>query len=119
MKRFLLSVIFVGLTALAQAQLEEDFDPSPAGWILSQGASFNSVNNNVVIQTPGVGGNNPANIGTPVVNKTSNTVKVCFDIWAIKSGGGNTKVPFECDTYADILFVKSTVNSSKEAEEPD
>lgn len=118
MKRFLLFILFVAVTTIAQAQLEEDFDPAPTGWILSQGASYNSMSGNIVIQTPGVGGNNPANIGTPAVSKTSNTVKVCFDIWAIKKiGGSDTKIPFECDTYADILFVKSTVNSSKDAED--
>ncbi|WP_207513165.1 T9SS type A sorting domain-containing protein [Longitalea luteola] len=120
MKRYLLSVVFVAMTALAHAQLEEDFDPAPSGWILSQGANFNAVNNNVVIQTPGVGGNNPANIGTPPVSKTSNTVKVCFDIYAYKKVNGNDQaVPFPCDSYADILFVKSTVETSNQAEVPD
>jgi hypothetical protein len=117
MKRFLLFVFFVGLTTLVQAQLEEDFDPNPVGWVLSQGAGFDNVNNNVVIQTPGVGGNNPANIGTPAVNKTSNTIKVCFDIWAYKSSGDGP-ISFPCNTYADILFVKSTVNTSNDAEDP-
>ena len=116
MKRYLLFVLFVAVTAIAHAQLEEDFDPEPTGWVLSQGAGFNSVNGNAVVNTPGVGGHNPANIGTPAVNKTSNTVKVCFDIWAYESNG-NGPVPFPNATYADILFVKSTVSDSKAAEE--
>ena len=116
MKRSLLFILFVSVTAIAQAQLEEDFTPNPTGWILSQGANFNAVNGNDIVITPGVGGNNPANIGTPAVSKTSNTVKVCFDIWAYESSG-NGPIPFPNATYADILFVKSTVSDSKAAEQ--
>ena len=101
---------------MVQAQLEEDFSPNPTGWILSQGANFNTINGNDIVITPGVGGNNPANIGTPAVSKTSNTVKVCFDIWAYESNG-NGPIPFPNATYADILFVKSTVSDSKAAEQ--
>ncbi|MBO9201373.1 MULTISPECIES: T9SS type A sorting domain-containing protein [Niastella] len=120
MKRYLLFGFFIAATITTHAQLEEDFDPAPTGWVLSQGASFNSFNGNVVVQTPGVGGNNPANIGTPAVNKTSNTMKVCFDIWATsKSGGTTVKVPFDCNTYADILFVNSAVTTSNDAEKPE
>jgi hypothetical protein len=119
MKRYLLFVFFIVATIAVHAQLLEDFSPSPTGWILSTGAKFDDVNGNAVVSTPGVGGNNPANIGTPVVNKTSETVKVCFDIWAIKKVNGTyAKIPFECNTYVDILFVKSTVSSSNEAEDP-
>lgn len=117
MKRYLLFIFFAAITTIAQAQLEEDFDPAPTGWILSQGASFNSVNGNAVVNTPGVGGNNPANIGTPAVNKTSNTIKVCFDIWAYDANLNNQQ-PFPCNTYADILFVNSAVTSSSEAVDP-
>jgi hypothetical protein len=115
MKRCLLFILFATITTITQAQLEEDFDPAPTGWILSQGASFNSVNGNAVVNTPGVGGNNPANIGTPAVNKTSNTVKVCFDIWAYDANLNN-QAPFPCNTYADVLFVNSAVTSSNDAE---
>ncbi|OQP59354.1 T9SS type A sorting domain-containing protein [Niastella populi] len=117
MKRCLLFILFATITTITQAQLEEDFDPAPSGWILSQGASFNAVNGNAVVNTPGVGGNNPANIGTPAVNKTSNTVKVCFDIWAYDANLNN-KQPFPCNTYADILFVNAAVTSSSQAVDP-
>jgi hypothetical protein len=115
MKRYLLFILFATITTITQAQLEEDFDPAPTGWILSQGASFNSVNGNAVVNTPGVGGNNPANIGTPIVKKTSNAVKVCFDIWAYDANLNNQH-PFDCNTYADVLFVNSAVASSSDAE---
>jgi hypothetical protein len=114
MKRFLLLVFFAVTVNCLQAQLEEDFSTDPTDWILSQGANWRSGDG--VVLTPGVGGNNPANIGTPIVNKTSNTVKVCFDIWAVDAGNGNTKLSFPCQTYADVLFVKSTVGDSKDAE---
>jgi N-acetylmuramoyl-L-alanine amidase len=116
MKRYLLFVLFVAATAVAQAQLVEDFSPNPTGWILSSGAGFSNINGNDVVITPGVGGNNPANIGTPIVNKTSNTVKVCFDIWAIDASGNTGTKPFPTTTYADILFVNSNVSNSKDAE---
>jgi hypothetical protein len=118
MKRCLLFILFVAVTAIAHAQLEEDFNPIPTGWVLSQGAGFGNVNSNSVIITPGVGGNNPASIGTPAVSKTSNTVKVCFDIQAYDANLNN-QTAFPCSTYADILFVNAAVNSEKDAEKPE
>ncbi|WP_205513161.1 T9SS type A sorting domain-containing protein [Longitalea arenae] len=115
MKRYLLFVLLAAITTIAQAQLEEGFDTSPSGWILSQGAGYGDVHGNSVVITPGVGGHNPANIGTPAVNKTSNTVKVCFDIYAYEANL-NTQTTFPCATYADILFVNSAVTSSKDLE---
>lgn len=117
MKRCLLFGLFIAATIATHAQLEEDFSPNPTGWTLSSGAGFGTVGGNSVVTTPGVGGNNPASIGTPAVNKTSNTVKVCFDIWAYTSNL-NSQIAFPCATYADILFVKSTVNSDKDAADP-
>jgi hypothetical protein len=116
MKRFLLFAFFATIVNYLQAQLEEDFDPAPSGWVLAQGAQFSTFHGSGIILTPGVGGNNPANIGTPAVSKTSNTIKVCFYISAIDANGNNLE-PFPCTTYADILFVKSTVTDSRAAEE--
>jgi len=113
MKRFLLFAMFTMAVLFLQAQIEEGFIPAPSGWVIAQGAQFV----NGIILTPGVGGYNPANIGTPAVNKTSNTVRVCFDIWATDAYGNGTNIePFPCATYADILFVKSTVTDSRDAE---
>jgi len=117
MKRVLLFVTFVLCVGFAHAQLEEDFDPAPPGWVLSQGASFSNINGNGIALTPGVGGNNPAVIGTPAVNKTSNTVKICLDIWAYTSNL-NSQIPFPCATYMDVLFVKSSVTTSNDAVDP-
>jgi len=115
MKRFLLFALFATVANFVHAQLSEDFDPAPTGWTLSTGAKFGTINSNGVITTPGVGGNNPADIGTPTVNKTSNTVKVCFDILAY-DGGLNTIQTFPQQTYANVLFVNSAVSTASDAE---
>ncbi|AEW00978.1 hypothetical protein A4D02_13550 [Niastella koreensis] len=116
MKRYLLSVVLIAATIAAHAQLEEDFSPNPTGWTLSSGAGFGTIGNgNSVVTTPGVGGNNPASIGTPAVNKTSNTVKVCFDIWAY-TANLNNQIAFPCATYADVLFVNSAVTNANDAQ---
>lgn len=104
-------------TLFSFSQLQEDFDPAPTGWILSQGAGFQTVGSNAGIVTPGVGGNNPAQIGTPAVNKTSNTFEVCFGVTAYTSNL-NAAVSFPCNTYVDVLFVKSTVTSASDAALP-
>jgi hypothetical protein len=117
MKRMLLLSSFLLNIVVLHAQLIEDFTPNPTGWILSQGAKFDEINANNVIITPGVGGNNPAVIGTPAVNKTSNTVKICLDIRAF-TANLNSQVPFPCNSYMDVLFVKSSVTSAGQAADP-
>ena len=115
MKRLLLFAFFAITVNFLQAQLEEDFNPTPAGWILANGAGFSNLNNNAIVLTPGAGSNDPSMIGTPAVNRTSNTVKVCLDIWAY-TPNLNQQISFPCTTYMDVLFVKSTVNDTKDAE---
>ncbi|HKP31835.1 MAG TPA: T9SS type A sorting domain-containing protein [Chitinophagaceae bacterium] len=117
MKRALLLSVCLLFAALGFSQLQEDFDPSPSGWILSQGANFQTITTNGGVVTPGVGGNNPAVIGTPGVNKTSNTFEVCFDVFAYTSNL-NSQIPFPCNTYVDVLFVKSTVANANDAVDP-
>ena len=118
MKRYLLFVIFIAATIAAHAQLVEDFSPNPTGWILDQGAKFYNLNGNDVVQTPGAGDNTPSIICTPTVNKTSNTVKVCLDIWGY-TPTMNAQIPFPCTpTYMDVVFVKSTVVTWQDAKDP-
>lgn len=117
MKRYLLTAVALLCSFLSFSQLQEDFDPAPSGWILSQGANFQTVSTNGAVVTPGVGGNNPASIGTPAVNKTSNTFEVCFNVKAYSSNL-NSQQSFPCNTYVDVLFVKATVNSASDAELP-
>src|SRR5690606_26738631 len=114
MKRFLLFSVLLCAGIALQAQIEEDFTPFPSGWILSQGAGFSTLNGNNIVVTPGVGGNNPARIGTPSVNRTSNTFQVCVEVSAYNSNLKNA-IPFPCNTYMDVLFVKSSVADAKDA----
>ncbi|MDF2187864.1 Ig-like domain-containing protein [Paraflavitalea sp. CAU 1676] len=109
---------FLLLMALSLfAQLEEDFTPNPIGWTLDQGAQFTQVSGNDVVVTPSGGGNNHARIGTPAVTKTSNLFKVCFSVTPYTSNL-NATVSFPCATYMDVLFVKSSVATSNDAEVP-
>jgi hypothetical protein len=118
MKRYLLFVFFIAATIAAHAQLVEDFDPNPTGWILDKGAQFSTLNGNAIALTPGAGDNVPSIICTPSVNKTSNTVKVCLDIWAYKPNL-NEQIAFPCTpTYMDVLFVKSSVATFQDAKDP-
>jgi hypothetical protein len=118
MKRCLLFVFFIAATITTHAQLVEDFDPDPSGWILDKGAQFSTLNGNSIALTPGAGDNVPSIICTPSVNKTSNTVKVCLDIWAYKPNL-NEQISFPCTpTYMDVLFVKSSVATFQDAKDP-
>lgn len=117
MRRILLFSLLLMIATAIQAQLEEDFSPAPTGWTLDQGAQFSSISGNAVAVTPAGGGNTHAVIGTSAVTKTSNTVKVCFDVTPYTSNL-NTKLSFPCNTYVDVLFVKSTVTTSNDAELP-
>jgi hypothetical protein len=117
MKQVVLTCTALLCAFLSFSQLQEDFDPAPTGWLLSQGANFQTVNTNGAVVTPGVGGNNPATIGTPAVNKTSNTFEVCFSVTAFSSNL-NAPMSFPCNTYVDVLFVKSSVTSASDATLP-
>ncbi len=114
MKRILLFSMLLLIATAMEAQLEEDFTPNPIGWVLDQGAQFTTISGNDVSVTPAGGGNNHAVIGTPAVTKTSNTVQVCFDVTPYTSNL-NSKVSFPCNTFMDVLFVKSTVTNSNDA----
>lgn len=100
--------------SLSFSQLQEDFDPAPLGWTLSQGANFQSIVTNGSVVAPGNTGSNPAQIGTPALTKTSNTFEVCLNMSAYTSNLNN-KVSFPCNTYMDVLFVKSTVTNDADA----
>jgi len=104
-------------TGLLQAQLEEDFTPQPANWILANGYSYHTVNGNDVILSSN--GNSPGAIGTPEVKKTAGatTVNFCFDIFGYTSGGGLGALP--CAATYDLFFTNSSVNNSNQIDESD
>lgn len=104
---FLLFSLYAGIL---QAQLEEDFTPKPANWILANGYSHHTVNGNDVILSPN-GNSNPV-IGTPIVKKSSNTVTFCFDLFGYTNQAGLTALP--CGATVDLYFVDPSVNNSND-----
>lgn len=122
MKRMLQSAVLLLLlcafqTGLLQAQLEEDFTPNPPNWILANGNSFHNVDGNDVILLSA--GNSPGAIGTPVVQKASNTntVSLCFDVFGYTPQTGLGALP--CATTVDLYFTNTTVNNGNDLDESD
>lgn len=121
MKRMLQSCALLLLCALStgllQAQLEEDFTPAPANWILANGYSIQDVNgNNVVLSAAG---NNPGTIGTPIVQRAAGitTVTYCFDVFGYTPQDGLGALP--CATTIDLYFTSTTVNNGNDLDETD
>lgn len=104
-------------TGLLQAQLEEDFTPHPANWILANGYSYHTVNGNDVILSSN--GNSPGSIGTPAVQKTAGatTVNFCFDVFGYTSNGGLGALP--CAATFDLFFTNTSVNNTNQIDESD
>lgn len=99
------------------AQLEEDFTPHPANWILANGYSYHNVNGNDVILSSN--GNSPGTIGTPIVQKSgsTNTVTFCFDVFGYTPQDGLTALP--CAATYDLYFANSSINNSNQLDEND
>lgn len=97
---------------LVQSCFLENFNSQTSGWTYSQGANEGNYNTpgtctpNRGIVTPGIGGNNPANIKTPVF--TSNgalTMQVQFDIYCVNSNlNCNSWKNFDCPTSIDVFY---------------
>jgi hypothetical protein len=118
MNRLLLSAALLLLwTGILQAQLEEDFTPTPPNWILANGYSIHNVNGNDVILSSN--GNSPGTIGTPIVQKASNTntVNFCFDVFGYTPQTGLTSLP--CAATVDLYFTSTTVNNGNDLDETD
>jgi hypothetical protein len=118
MKRMLHSGALLLLCVLSagilHAQLKETFTPHPANWILANGYSYHTVNanNDVVVSS---NGSSPGIIGTPIVKKSSNTVKVCFNIFGYSSGDSTT---LPCASTVDLYFVNSSANNGNDLNNP-
>jgi len=100
---------------LLQAQLEEDFTPTPPNWILANGYSIHNVNGNDVILSSN--GNSPGTIGTPIVQKGGNTVNFCFDVFGYTPQDQLTSLP--CAATVDLYFTSTTVNNGNDLDETD
>ena len=117
-KKFTLAValfcIMNNLSAqLTQTCFSENFNAPTSGWTYGQGASEGSYNtpagacsNDRGIITPGVGGNNPANVKTP--NFTSTGViklQLSFDIFCVDANlNCNSWKDFGCPTSIDVFY---------------
>ena len=125
MKKFLLSFFALLTLITAKAQINvpycETFDPSPTGWTLSQGAKFGGYpnpDNNCTVEngiiTPGVGGNNPANVLTPAIATSQLNGITSFSIWPFDANltCASRAANFLCATSCDIYLVKGTYNST-------
>lgn len=120
MNRLLHSVVFLLCflwTGILQAQLEEDFTPTPPNWILANGYSIHNVNGNDVILSSN--GNSPGTIGTPVVQRSANTTTVtyCADIFGYTPQDGLTTLP--CAATVDLYFTSTAVNNGNDLDETD
>ncbi|MBI2731121.1 MAG: hypothetical protein HYX40_10280 [Sphingobacteriales bacterium] len=130
MKKFLLGifVFFTFVTLNAQTiPFCETFgtnkNNTPSGWTLSQGASFGAYNNPDVgcaaengIITPGVGGNNPANVLTATITSGTPGGKVLatFAIWPFDANLSclSRANQFLCATTCDIYVTPSSYAST-------
>jgi hypothetical protein len=110
-----LLLVCVLMTGALQAQLKEDFSSKPADWILSNGYSYHDVNGNTVILSSN--GNSPGTIGTPIVQKASNTITFCADIFGYRPQDGLTSLP--CAATMDLYFTNTSVNNGNELDEND
>ena len=126
MKKFLLSLTLMTLITLAYGQttVVESFDSGvlPADWQLAQGMQVQAYNNpdsacqtDFGLQTPGVGGNNPAKILTaPYTFSTSAPfVNVGFTIFIFDASlKCETVKPLPCTTFIQVYLVKATWTST-------
>jgi Secretion system C-terminal sorting domain/Bacterial cadherin-like domain len=128
MKKFLLGIFALSYVTLNAQTIPfcESFGTNnnnkPAGWTLSQGAKIDQYNNPDVacatengIITPGVGGNNPANVLSAGITTTAGAkVFAAFDIWPFDANltCGSRAAQFLCATTCDIYITPSSYNST-------
>lgn len=101
------------LMAQEQPCFSETFSGSTNGWTYSQGASIHSYTNPANncstdrgIVTPGVGGNNPCNLKTPLLTSNGGAkVKMTFDMFVMDANlKCNTWKDFACTTSMDVVY---------------
>ncbi|MEO6668369.1 MAG: T9SS type A sorting domain-containing protein [Ferruginibacter sp.] len=109
--------VFNNLMAQDQPCFSETFTGSTTGWTYSQGASVqtynnpgNNCSNDLGIITPGVGGNNPCNLKTPLLTSNGGAkVKMTFDMYVMDA---NLKCAswkdFSCTTSMDVVYYVGT-----------
>lgn len=116
-KKFTSAIVALCLISSAHAQgyqcYSEDFSSEASGWTYSNGASITSYANpgngciiNRGIITPGVGGNNPANIMTPAyVSSGGSLIAISFDMYVMDANlKCETWKDFNCRTSIDVFY---------------
>jgi len=107
------ALFFNNLMAQDPPCFSETFSGSTNGWTYSQGASIHSYNNPVNncsndrgIVTPGVGGNNPCQVKTPLITSNGGVkVKMTFDMFVMDANlKCNTWKDFACTTSMDVVY---------------
>lgn len=120
MNKITLTVVLICIALFSNAQtcFEEHFTTQTTGWTYSQGASEGTYDNPTNgclsgnntddrgIITPGVGGNNPANITTPnIISVGGNTISLSFDIFVMDANlKCNTWKDYPCPTSIDVFY---------------
>lgn len=116
-RKFTLALALVGSLNNLLAQdlpcFSENFSNATNGWTYSQGASIHSYTNpanncsaNRGIVTPGVGGNNPCQVKTPMLTSNGGAkVKMIFDMFVMDANlKCNTWKDFACTTSVDVRY---------------
>lgn len=128
MKKFTLILSLLAIVFEVSAQDFGGAYPNctdPAGYTFSQGARITAYanpikgcaggDNDCGIITPGVGGNNPANVIFPPTNVDASTTTLtkCFGIFVLASNlKCETNKAFPCDTYVTAYIVEASYNST-------
>jgi hypothetical protein len=126
MKKFLLFVFAGVLSLTIKAQTYEEFNNNvlPAGWDLASGmqvSPYNKPDNSCLadngLETPGVGGNNPARIltaaSTYATGYNNGKIDVGFLIYVFDSNLKCTSLkPLPCTTYVTVYLVKESVTTA-------
>lgn len=97
---------------LVQSCFTENFNSQTTGWTYGQGAGEGPYTNpggcisDRGITTPGVGGNNPANVFTPIfVSSGAFLMQVSFDIFCVNANlNCNSWKDFGCPTSIDVFY---------------
>ena len=133
MKKFLLSFLLMSFSILVKAQTPalESFSGStlPAGWVLSNGFQLRSYENpsqylvnpanacfsDQGLETPGVGGQNPAKILGPVrtYSSSSSFINVGFTIYVFDANGKcNSVKGFPTPTFVQVYLVPASYSTT-------
>ena len=117
-KTFTLAIALLCMLNNSSAQLTqtcftENFNAPTSSWTYGQGASEGGYNVpgggctlDRGIVTPGVGGNNPANVKTPNFTSTGAlTLQIAFDIFCVNANlTCSSWKDFECPTSIDVFY---------------